>query len=167
MSQTYKKKNKVVSPKNKLPDLIKACIFYGSDKDGKITKTKLAKLVYLSDFSYYYDNLKPITGLEYRKLRYGPVSLEYFDKLTELELKKVIEVNKDKAEMISLKEKKGKFSLSESELETVKKVCKKWKSRPTKDIVDFTHNQFPWSIARENEKIPYHLITQEDASSIF
>ena len=35
-------------------NLILQCIKYGSDDDGKITKTKLAKLVYLCDFASYY-----------------------------------------------------------------------------------------------------------------
>jgi uncharacterized phage-associated protein len=167
MSVTCKKR-KTALPQEKLSELIKACITYGAADDGKITKTKLAKLVYLSDFAYYYDNLKPITGVDYRKLTYGPVSTDYFDELTNLELNKVIEVRKTKkeAEVISLKGVEN-ISLSKPELDMVKKVCKKWKDKSTKEIVSFTHNQFPWSIARENEKIPYSLIIQEDASAIF
>jgi transcriptional regulator with XRE-family HTH domain len=53
---------------DKYKKIIKACIKYGSSSDGKITKTKLAKLCYLVDFSRFYKNLNSLTGLEYRKI---------------------------------------------------------------------------------------------------
>ena len=34
----------------------------------KITKTKLAKLCYLADFAWYYNNLESLTNLEYRRI---------------------------------------------------------------------------------------------------
>jgi hypothetical protein len=48
--------------------ILTQCIKFGSDKDGKITKTKLAKLAYLIDFGWFYENLELLTGLSYRKL---------------------------------------------------------------------------------------------------
>jgi transcriptional regulator with XRE-family HTH domain len=47
-------------------------------KEG-ITKTKLAKLLYLADFSYYYDNLLPISGVRYVRREYGPVPDTFFE----------------------------------------------------------------------------------------
>lgn len=41
--------------------ILTQCIRLGADKDGKITKTKLAKLAYLVDFGWFYDNLEPLT----------------------------------------------------------------------------------------------------------
>ena len=46
-------------------------------------------------------------------------------------------------------------------------IAKKWKDKKTKDIVNFTHNQLPYSICREDELIPYELITQEDPGKVF
>ncbi len=37
------------------------CIKWGSDTDGKITKTKLAKLAYLVDFGWFYEHLESLT----------------------------------------------------------------------------------------------------------
>lgn len=48
--------------------ILTQCIRFGSDKDGKITKTKLAKLAYLIDFGWFYEHLEALTGLSYRKL---------------------------------------------------------------------------------------------------
>ena len=57
--------------------------------------------------------------------------------------------------------------LNEEELDFIQKVCEKWKGKRTEDIVKFTHNQIPWSVAREEEVIPYELITQEDPSNVY
>ena len=69
----------------KFKQIVLNAIKYGADEDGKITKTKLAKLVYLADFIWFYENLRPMTGVKYRKMAQGPVAYEYFralDKLT-------------------------------------------------------------------------------------
>jgi transcriptional regulator with XRE-family HTH domain len=52
----------------KYQQILENCIEFGADKDGKITKTKLAKLAYLVDFAWYYEHFTPLTGLQYRKL---------------------------------------------------------------------------------------------------
>ena len=64
---------------SKFNNLILQCIKYGAGSDGRITKTKLAKLVYLCEFAHYYKHLLPISGFEYRKLPQGPIAIEFFD----------------------------------------------------------------------------------------
>ncbi len=158
----------VTNPRTKLGELIKACIEFGADDDGKITKTKLAKLVYLADFAYYYHNLRPITGVTYKKLDQGPVSLAYFDQLFQLLGEDQIKVEiKGKAEMFSLGVDAKKVVLDKSELELVREVCAKWKNKRTEEIVKFTHNQFPWKIAFDDDEIPYSLIIQENEAALF
>ncbi|MEK9161195.1 MAG: helix-turn-helix domain-containing protein, partial [Patescibacteria group bacterium] len=56
----------------------------GSKKDGRITKTKLAKLVYLADFAWFYNHLESMSGMQYRKIQYGPVPDSYFRAIDEL-----------------------------------------------------------------------------------
>jgi uncharacterized protein YwgA len=68
----------------KLQQIIAHCIAYGAMKDGKITKTKLAKLVYLVDFANFYKFLVHKTGFEYKKLPYGPVTVEFFSILEDM-----------------------------------------------------------------------------------
>lgn len=65
--------------------MILNAIQYGSDdRDHKITKTKLAKLVYLADFTWFYRNRESISGLTYRCIQRGPVADEYFRAIDEL-----------------------------------------------------------------------------------
>ena len=156
-----------LSPQKKLAELIKACIKYGSDLDGKITKTKLAKLVYLSDFNFFYKNLVPITGVTYKKLDRGPVSLDYFEELLSLVGSHKVNLEKrGKAELLSLANNEEIF-LNDKEKILVKTICSKWKNKKTEEIVKFTHNQLPWKISFNNDTVPYSLIIQEDEARLY
>jgi uncharacterized phage-associated protein len=157
-----------LTPRAKLGELIKACIERGADSDGKVTKTKLAKLVYLADFAYYYHNLQPITGVTYKKLDQGPVSLAYFDQLLQLLGEKQIQVETNgKAEMFSLGANAKKAELNKKELELVQAVCDKWRNKKTEAIVKFTHDQFPWKVSFCDDEVPYSLIIQENEATLF
>ncbi|MCF7830402.1 helix-turn-helix domain-containing protein [Candidatus Gracilibacteria bacterium] len=149
----------------KFHNIILQCIKYGADEDGKITKTKLAKLVYLCDFAHYYKYLVPISGLEYRRLAQGPVAIQFFDILDTDE--SVCVESSGKAMMVSLNEEPEKSTLNENEQKTLKAVCQKWKKARTKEIVDFAHNQIPWKVCREGEVIPYELINNEDPKDVY
>lgn len=142
----------------------------GSDTDGKITKTKLAKLVYLSDFIWYYENLIPMSGMSYRKLPRGPVPDIYFRALDELEEDGAINrEEKGRSIMLELAEQGEAPSnrLNPDEKNLIKKIGKLWQGKQTQEIVDFTHAQLPWQICREGEVIPYGLITQEDPERVY
>lgn len=154
----------------KYKQMILNALQYGCDSDGKITKTKLAKLVYLADFTWYYDQLVPMSGMSYRKLPQGPVPDMYFRAVDELQESGIIN-----------REEKGRsilFELAESgevpssrlkkeEKNLIKKICKAWQGRQTQEIVDFTHSQLPWQICRDGEVIPYGLITQEEPEQVY
>lgn len=146
-------------------NLILQCVKYGADEDGKITKTKLAKLVYLCDFASYYKFLNPISGFEYRKLAQGPVAIEFFDIIDSNE--SICVEKKDKAMMISLVEQPDDKVLSIEEQKLVQTICKKWKKVNTQELVDFTHNQIPWKVCKNREVIPYTLINNEAPENVY
>ncbi len=159
-----------VSSFEKYKQIILNALQFGADSDGKITKTKLAKLVYLADFTWYYEHLKPMSGMSYRKLPRGPVADVYFRALDELEEDGVINrEEKGNATMFSLVESGPAPAnrLSEDERQLIKKIAQAWHGHHTQEIVDFTHDQLPWQICREGEVIPYGLITQEDPERIW
>lgn len=142
----------------------------GADEDGKITKTKLAKLVYLADFTWYYDNLVPMSGMSYRKLPRGPVADVYFRALDELEEDGIIDREvKGSAIMLSLIESGDAPSdkLSPAEKKEIQAIGNAWQGKNTQEIVNFTHAQLPWQICRDGEVIPYSLITQEDKERVY
>lgn len=140
----------------------------GADSDGKITKTKLAKLLYLADFTSFYKNLISMSGLTYRRIKYGPVPDQYFRALEELAEENQIQISNGNAHMISAVEKTPPLQgLTSDEKALIKQICKKWKGKNTSDIVEFTHNQIPWKLCKENELIPYELIIQEDPEHVY
>lgn len=149
----------------KFHNLVLQCIKYGADRDGKITKTKLAKLVYLCDFACYYKFLAPISGFEYHKLEQGPVAIQFFDIIDSEE--SICVESSGRAMMISLNEEPEKSVLSSNEEGVVKSVCKKWKRSNTQEIVGFTHNQIPWKVCRDGEIIPYTLINSEAPENVY
>lgn len=155
----------------KLHELIKHCIKYGARGDGQVFKTKLAKLVYLADFKYYYDNLKSITELLYTKKQFGPITNGLFDELDSMldtaEIKMIPNPANSSTYLYSLNSDLKQEYLSDQELETVKLICKKWKNSEVKEIVDFTHKQLPWKISFMGDTINYSLITQEDPDNVY
>ncbi|MBI3255670.1 MAG: DUF4065 domain-containing protein [Candidatus Andersenbacteria bacterium] len=143
--------------------------------DGKVPKTKLAKLLYLADFAWFYDHLKSMSGMQYRKIAYGPVPDTFFRALDELEESGKIVIDHKSTEgretfLISESEsnKNEKIqTLSKDENVLIKKIAQKWKDKNTKEIVNFTHNQLPYFLCRNDELIPYELITQENADQVY
>ena len=144
-------------------------------KDGKIPKTKLAKMLYLADFAWFYDHLESMSGMPYRKIEYGPVPDSFFRALDELESDGKINIDSkcdNEKEMYLISENENNRNekiqtISVEEKLLMKKIAEKWKNKKTKDIVTFTHNQLPYSLCRENELIPYELITQEDPDLVY
>ena len=165
VSQKLKLQNFSEKSFQKFHNLILQCIKYGAGADGKITKTKLAKLVYLCDFASYYKTLHPISGLEYHKLAQGPVAIEFFDILESNESISV--ERKNNALMVFLNEQPDDSVLSKEEQKLVRTICEKWKKADTKQIVDFTHKQLPWAMCRDREVIPYSLINNEEPDNVY
>lgn len=146
-------------------------LFHRGTKDGFIPKTKLAKLVYLADFAYYYENLKSMSGMQYRRYEFGPVADPYFRAIDELEESGAVEV-KRKGDSILIGEAGGGVNnkldlLSPEEKSLIRKIAEKWKNKRTQEIVGFTHNQLPYKICAPEEVIPYELITQEDPDHVY
>src|ERR1035437_1139813 len=112
--------------------------------EGTVTKTKLAKLLYFADFSWFYYNLQSMSGMQYRKMQYGPVSDSYFGIIDEMTDKGEISIEqtKDGAMIISQTRSGAMIDLSDinkKEEELIKNIEKKWKGKKTNEIVDFTH----------------------------
>ena len=141
------------------------------------SKTLLAKLIYLADFTWFYNEFKPISGMKYRRLQYGPVPDQFFRIVDEMvdrgELKlDVVPVpgKKAPAQKLSISTDLSNEPvqyLSKNELSLIDEIVKKRKDDTVDEIVDFTHKQLPWQVTRPNEFIPYELITQEEPENVY
>ena len=158
--------------KDRYKEIIRRFIKYaGADGDGRIPKTKLAKLLYLLDFSWYYDNLDSVSGLQYRRIAQGPVPDECFRVIDEMYDAEEIDIKvRGKAMMISLNEELDPVNnnlLSEAQDKRLREIAAQWKTANTQTIVDYTHSQLPWSYCGPSELIPYDAIIQEDPDHVY
>jgi transcriptional regulator with XRE-family HTH domain len=149
--------------------LILNCIQYGSDKvDHKITKTKLAKLVYLADFTWFYRNGVSISGLMYRSIQRGPVADDYFRVIDELFEDQEIAIEPNgTALLISSREPASHDRLSSSQVSLIKEIGERWRSKNTAEIVEFTHQQTPWRLSVPGGLISYKTILEENKDNLF
>jgi transcriptional regulator with XRE-family HTH domain len=154
----------------KFKQLILNCIKYGSDSgDHKITKTKLAKLVYLADFNWFYGHSTSISGLTYRNIQRGPVADQYFRAIDEMfeEDRSIAIESRGTALLISSTEQVSRDKLTDQQVELIQQIGEKWRDKSTADIVNFTHGQRPWQQSKPGELIAYDSILQEASSNLF
>lgn len=147
-----------------------ACLKFASDSRGGVPKTKLAKLLYLVDFTKFYQELEPMSGVKYRRMEYGPVADVFFSLTDDLYQTGKIDIKPvEKAQVICprTRELESFDRLSNEELSLIQKVCEEWRDKRTEEIVNFTHEQKPWAMCRDGEFIPYELIIQEDPDHVF
>lgn len=147
-----------------------ACLRFVANEHGNVSKTKLAKLLYLADFTNFFQELEPMSGVKYRRLEYGPVPDVFFSMTDDLLVqgKINIDVLDRGAQMVSSRTKDEDTSkLTGAELTRIKSICKLWKDKPTQELVNFTHEQKPWKMCRDGEYIPYSLIIQEDPKHVY
>ena len=161
----------IVADYAKYKEIILAFLRTSGEEDGKVPKTKLAKLLYLADFAWFYDQLKSMSGMRYRRIQFGPVPDSYFRALDELEEEGLIDVER-KGDAILISENRGSarrrlITLNKEESGLIVKIAKKWHGKKTKEIVSFTHAQLPYTLCTPDEIIPYELITQEDPEHVY
>lgn len=138
----------------------------------QVPKTKLAKLLYFADFGWYYTHLKSMSGMQYRKIQYGPVADAYFRLIDEMidagEID--MEITAEGAMLLS-QTRTGKNAkldlLSKKEENLMQRIDAKWHDKKTAEIVSFTHRQLPYLVARDNEYVSYLVFTQENPGEIF
>jgi putative transcriptional regulator len=168
---TIHEKAKGYNPKRYREMIARLIKLAGDNSDGRITKTKLAKLLYLADFSWFYDNLESISGLQYRRITQGPVPDEYFRVIDEMYENGDIDIKfSGKAMMISLNEdidETQESRLTDDQRSLIESVASEWESARTDSIVKYTHTQLPWRLCKDGEIIPYELIIQEDPDNVY
>ena len=137
-----------------------------------LTKTKLAKLLYFADFAWFYHNLKSMSGMEYRRIKYGPVADAYFRLIDEMNEAGEIAIEQlpEGAMHISETEAGAKHRLnriSKEEAALMKKINEKWKGKRTAEVVSYTHKQLPYMFAEDNEIVSYEIFGQENPDEIY
>lgn len=169
---TIEELSKATTPQyEKYKQMILAYLRSPVSKDGKVPKTKLAKLLYLADFAWYFENLESMSGMQYLHRVYGPVPDSYFRALDELEEEGKITIDRRLDAMlvsIGTGAKRQRLNLlNNEEIDLIKRISTKWKDKRTQEIVNFTHEQLPYKLCAPDEVIPFELITQENPEYVY
>ena len=159
----------------KYTQMIVSIVRTAKQRNVTIKKTKLAKLLYLADFSWYYLHKKSMSGVSYRKTEFGPVSDVYFRLLEEMEQGGVLNVKqvyRDDYHMYELEETRASTKtslslLSKQEQSHLSKLWKQWEKAATSEIVKFTEEQVPHKESLLGQTIAYELITKEQSHNVF
>ena len=122
-------------------------------------KLKLNKLLFYLDFSHYRSYGYSITGTSYRAIQYGPVPSKYDNIYSFLENENVITpkfIRDEKNAAREVFETSCNFDealFDEQELATLKDIIEKFKSTPTWDIVDLSHEENAWKDLNRNKEL--------------
>lgn len=133
-----------------------ATIKYIKSKIEFLTKTKLAKLLWYTDFKYYKDYNSSITGLTYIHNFYGAYPVGYNDKLSNNNI-----VIREEYDSITDESKyfivscKTKYELNKEEENIIDLVVSKLGYLKTKDLVEYMHQEDAYTKTKQNEIIKY------------
>lgn len=165
-----------VPNEEKYKEMILAYLRIARESGNALKKTKLAKLLYFADFAWFYKNLESMSGMNYRRIDFGPVPNEYFTALEELAREGKVTISckthEDGYGMYQIEETRASENaplsyLNQKELKLMKDIWSKWSDAKTEEIVAFTHNQLPYKLSFDKEVIPYELITQESPEHVY
>ena len=156
-------------------ELMLAFLREAKNSNAVIKKTKLAHLLYLTDFAWYYTSNASVSNVTYRKIAFGPVADVYFRLLEEMEQGGVINIKqiyRDDYHMYEIEEtrasaKKSLTLLSKKEHTHVHKIWQQWEKASTAEITKFVCEQKPYQQSVLGEIIDYTLIKEEDSYNVY
>jgi hypothetical protein len=140
------------------------CLKCGSEPNGTLTRARLANMLYLSDFAWYYLYASRLSGADYRKQQNGPLSDIFSAALRALEEDGFI-ADKRAGNAFHLFLARCNIPadrLSMDELRLIESIGRAWRNKSDSEIADFVRGQLPYQVSRESEIIPYELISQEE-----
>lgn len=146
---------------------LKELILYISEKsamDKNFGATKLNKILFLADFWAYGYSGKPITGVEYMKLPFGPAPRpllplrKQMEKDGELAIQET-SLDPEMARKRTVNLRAADLSLfTGEEIAWVDKVLDFCGPATAKGVSRYTHKWHGWKAAREGETIPYETV---------
>lgn len=126
--------------------------------------TKLNKILYFADFLHYGEYGKPITGVEYQKLQYGPAPRRLLPVRDELVNKGDLGIQpvglrsgSTQKKPVNLRE--PDLSLfSGTEIAEVDGVIESLRNHDSDMVSELSHRMVGWQVVAENETIPYTTV---------
>src|SRR3989339_136694 len=154
------------------PSKLRNVILYILEKCGgkpNIGETVLYKLLYFIDFDAYEKTGKPITGLSYVKLQFGPVPKadEYHQVLDEMKAKNELKIFEQLYHQMHQKRYVALTNTDMSlfngeEIKIMDSVITKLSDMQAKQITEYAHGDVPWIVAENKKLIPYQLVFERE-----
>lgn len=127
---------------------------------GPVFKTKLAKLMWLSDFLHFAECSISITGAVYARLPYGPAPHRYPFLLASLEelgmiVVQVEEAGKHVGDVVQLAGPPQERALGASELSAIERVARRYGAPSSTELSELSHQERIWVERADGDIIPY------------
>ena len=153
-------------------DKFKQLFLYVLEKCGSkpnVGETVLYKLLYFCDFNYFELYEKPLTGMKYRKMQYGPVPEQtlFNPAIREMRESGMIErvsrpYLKDTIQTRYLNFIEADLSVFGSDadkmIKVVDSVIERLSGMTARQIEDHSHRDYPWQAHQDNEEIDYSSV---------
>jgi uncharacterized phage-associated protein len=155
--------------------LINAILFFAERTRG-LGKIKLFKLLYLLDFEHFRQTGRPVTGMEYRAWKMGPVPAELIQVWDDfdLDLAEAIEIRPEKVydyvrENVDPKRQFNDAHFTPRELRILQNLAERFTEDLSEKLIDVTHEENGawarvWQDGAGNDQvIDYRLALAENA----
>lgn len=133
-----------------------------SANDPKFGKTKLAKILFFSDFLAYVVIGDSITGAEYKRLTQGPVPVAMYSAIKRIvkagtgSIAETGYFNRDQQRLVALKP-VDLEGFSANEIALVDEIMEALRDADASAVSALSHTEAAWTCVPELETIPYHL----------
>ena len=137
---------------------LSAMTSYIAARGHAISKTKLNKLLFYSDFIHYYLHGKSISGSRYIHMQFGPVAEYYREMLDTLFVENKLQTMRTHGHDEFLANAgEALDALSMFEVATIQWVLDNFNDMNAHGITDFSHNEKAFRFTRLGEFIPYEF----------
>ncbi|MCK9526561.1 MAG: DUF4065 domain-containing protein [Limnochordia bacterium] len=138
------------------PGKVKEMVALACNQITALSKTKLMKMLFYSDFLHFKDNGISISGLRYAHLPYGPAVHGWSAMLAWLEHEGIVELSPTEQDWDLITSSwVPEVALQENELETIKRVMQELGKFSAKELSDLSHLEKAYRETKKGDLISY------------
>jgi putative zinc finger/helix-turn-helix YgiT family protein len=133
-------------------------ILYFSQAHPRLSKTKLMKLLFYTDFNHFKNHGYSLSGMPYQHLPYGPVPYNHgllLDYLVENDIVSLVPFESFDGEYFVPRFEPDLSGFDEEELATIRKVAEHFRPFNAKEISDLSHEEEAYVATGDRELISY------------
>ena len=142
-------------------DFDKMCnmVLYFAETHQQISKTKLMKCLFYTDFFHYKNNNTSVSGLPYQRMPFGPVPYNHWlllDSLSEEMAISLLPFESGEGEFIRARAKSDLSLFTATEQETMRRVVDYIAKHSARSISDYSHEEKAYTDTKDRDLILYY-----------